>query len=53
MDPDQISEWLERLKNESGKMWRTEKIRKPWHTDTPSIQGPWNPILHKPPPNMP
>eukprot|EP00794_Sanderia_malayensis_P005631 gene5631-6327_t len=52
MEVEEISEWLERLKNESGKLWRTEKIRKPWHTDTPSIQGTWNPLLNKPPPNM-
>lgn len=47
-EPEEISQWVERLRNESGKLWRTEKIRKPWHTDTPSIQGTWNPLLNKP-----
>ncbi len=53
MEPADIGVWLERLRNESGKLWRSEKVRKPWHTDKPSIQGTWNPLLNKPAPKMP
>lgn len=45
--PDEIEEWVERLRNESGV--KVEKIRKFWHTENPSIQGTWTPFLNKPP----
>lgn len=45
--PEEIEEWVERLRNESGV--KVEKIRKFWHTENPSIQGTWTPFLNKPP----
>ena len=48
MDLSEISKALEQLRNESGKTWITDKVRKRWHTDKPSIQGTWNPLLNKP-----
>lgn len=47
MTPEKITEFVTRLRNESGE--KVEKIRKYWHTENPSIQGTWNPFLHKPP----
>ena len=46
MEVEDISEWMERLRNESGV--KLERIRKFWNTDNPSIQGTWNPFLNKP-----
>lgn len=47
MTPEKIKECVTSLRNESGE--KVEKIRKHWHTENPSIQGTWNPFLHKPP----
>ncbi|XP_057306773.1 39S ribosomal protein L43, mitochondrial-like isoform X2 [Hydractinia symbiolongicarpus] len=47
-----IWEWLERLRNESGRQWRSERLYQPWITDSPSIQGTWTPFLNKPPLNV-
>ncbi|XP_066915134.1 large ribosomal subunit protein mL43-like [Clytia hemisphaerica] len=44
-----IREWLERLRNESGRQWRSERLHQPWLSDNPSIQGTWSPFLNKPP----
>ena len=43
----QILEWLQRLRNESGKPWSTERLVKPWHTENPSIQGTWTPFTNR------
>ena len=45
--PEEIKEWIERLRNESGV--KVQKIRQFWHTENPSIQGTWTPFLNKPP----
>jgi len=51
-DDQAIWEWLERLTNESGRQWRSERLHQPWITNTPSIQGTWTPFLFKPPLNI-
>lgn len=51
-DNKAIWEWLERLRNESGRQWRSERLHQTWITDTPSIQGTWTPFLFKPPVNI-
>ena len=45
--PDEIEEWAVRLRHESGV--KVQKIRQFWHTENPSIQGTWTPVLNKPP----
>lgn len=47
MTPDQMDEWLEYHINRSGEPMK--RIRKPSHTDWPTIQGVWNPFLNIPP----
>lgn len=43
----QISELLAKLTNQSGQ--DIIRIRKPFHTDNPSIQGQWHPFTNRPP----
>ncbi|XP_022599011.1 39S ribosomal protein L43, mitochondrial [Seriola dumerili] len=43
----QISELLTKLTNQSG--LEIIRIRKPFHTDNPSIQGQWHPFTNRPP----
>uniref|UniRef100_A0AAV2LJZ4 Large ribosomal subunit protein mL43 n=1 Tax=Knipowitschia caucasica TaxID=637954 RepID=A0AAV2LJZ4_KNICA len=43
----QISELLTKLTNQSG--LDIIRIRKPFHTDAPSIQGQWHPFTNRPP----
>ncbi|XP_054608647.1 39S ribosomal protein L43, mitochondrial [Dunckerocampus dactyliophorus] len=43
----QISEVLTKLTNQSG--LDIIRIRKPFHTDNPSIQGLWHPFTNRPP----
>ncbi|KAF7657419.1 hypothetical protein LDENG_00026780 [Lucifuga dentata] len=43
----QISELLTKLTNQSG--LDIIRIRKPFHTDSPSIQGLWHPFTNRPP----
>ncbi|XP_008302963.1 large ribosomal subunit protein mL43 [Stegastes partitus] len=43
----QISELLTKLTNQSG--LDVIRIRKPFHTDSPSIQGQWHPFTNRPP----
>nr|XP_020486439.1 39S ribosomal protein L43, mitochondrial [Labrus bergylta] len=43
----QILELLTKLTNQSG--LEIVRIRKPFHTDSPSIQGQWNPFTNRPP----
>ncbi|XP_041829735.1 39S ribosomal protein L43, mitochondrial [Melanotaenia boesemani] len=42
----QISEILTKLTNQSGQ--DIIRIRKPYHTDNPSIQGQWHPFTNRP-----
>jgi large subunit ribosomal protein L43 len=43
---EEISKWLNLMTLQAGD---TEELRyrKHWHTDMPSIQGPWTPFTHK------
>ncbi|XP_053269365.1 39S ribosomal protein L43, mitochondrial [Pleuronectes platessa] len=43
----QISELLTKLANQSG--LEIMRLRKPFHTDNPSIQGQWHPFTNRPP----
>lgn len=43
----QISELVTKLTNQSG--LDIIRIRKPFHTDNPSIQGQWHPFTNRPP----
>lgn len=43
----QVSELLTKLTNQSG--LDIIRIRKPFHTDSPSIQGQWHPFTNRPP----
>ncbi|KAI4807556.1 large ribosomal subunit protein mL43 [Pseudochaenichthys georgianus] len=43
----QISEVLTKLTNQSG--LDIIRLRKPFHTDNPSIQGQWHPFTNRPP----
>ncbi|XP_026207938.1 39S ribosomal protein L43, mitochondrial [Anabas testudineus] len=45
--PAQISELLTKLTDQSG--LDIIRIRKPFHTDSPSIQGQWHPFTNRPP----
>ncbi|XP_054738976.1 39S ribosomal protein L43, mitochondrial [Anastrepha obliqua] len=49
---DDISKWLQLLKTQNGSS-SALRLRKMWHTDIPSIQGPWTPFtLRNPEDNM-
>ena len=52
LEQKEIEDALEQLRNQGGKLWISDKVRKTWHTDKPSIQGTWNPLLHKPAPDF-
>lgn len=41
---EEVVKYTEYLKNKSG--YPIVRLRKFWHTDTPSIQGVWTPFLH-------
>ncbi|XP_054838939.1 39S ribosomal protein L43, mitochondrial [Eublepharis macularius] len=43
---DEIAEIIHKLANQSG--LEIIRIRKPFHTDNPSIQGQWHPFTNKP-----
>lgn len=45
---DEISKWLNLLTLQAGDN-EEFRYRKHWHTDVPSIQGPWTPFLHQKP----
>ncbi|XP_003389470.2 PREDICTED: 39S ribosomal protein L43, mitochondrial-like [Amphimedon queenslandica] len=45
MDPSEIQWHVHLVCSSSG--IKTQKLKKPWHTDNPSIQGTWSPFLHK------
>ncbi|XP_060572648.1 large ribosomal subunit protein mL43-like [Ruditapes philippinarum] len=42
---EEISQWIGLMKGRSG--GQIMRLRKEWHTDTPSIQGVWHPFLFK------
>uniref|UniRef100_A0A336MK23 Large ribosomal subunit protein mL43 n=1 Tax=Culicoides sonorensis TaxID=179676 RepID=A0A336MK23_CULSO len=44
----EIQKWLELMKTQNGETGAM-RYRKMWHTDIPSIQGPWTPWTHKAP----
>ncbi|XP_067393122.1 large ribosomal subunit protein mL43 isoform X2 [Emydura macquarii macquarii] len=43
---DEITQLIQKLANQSG--LEVIRIRKPFHTDNPSIQGQWHPFTNKP-----
>lgn len=43
----QIAELITKMSNQSG--LDIIRIRKPFHTDSPSIQGQWHPFTNRPP----
>lgn len=43
----QIAELITKMANQSG--LDIIRIRKPFHTDSPSIQGQWHPFTNRPP----
>lgn len=45
---DEILKWLEHLKKQQTNHTGT-RIRKLWHTENPSIQGPWTPFTFRDP----
>ena len=47
-DGDQIAKWTD-LMTTQNKNSSATRLRKMWHTDQPSIQGPWTPWTHKSP----
>lgn len=44
---EEIAQLATKLANQSG--LDVVRIRKPFHTDNPSIQGQWHPLTNKPP----
>ena len=48
-EPKAIAEVFDRILTDSGRNWGTERLKKPWISMNPSIQGTWNPFLFKPP----
>lgn len=49
--PEQIAELITKMANQSG--LDIIRIRKPFHTDSPSIQGQWHPFTNRPPSTKP
>ncbi|XP_050396265.1 39S ribosomal protein L43, mitochondrial [Patella vulgata] len=45
MSDDEIYKWLEHLRGRSG--IKIARIRKPQHTENPSVQGVWHPFTNK------
>lgn len=41
---DQICQWVEHLRSRSGN--EVVRLRKMWHTETPSVQGAWTPFTN-------
>merc|ERR1712179_451651 len=48
-DDTAIWECVQRVRDQSGRSWRTERTKQPWISTNPSIQGVWNPFMYKPP----
>lgn len=45
---EEIRKWIELLRGQNGDS-SALRLRKMWHTDRPSIQGPWTPFTHRSP----
>lgn len=45
---DEICKWIELLRGQNGDSSAT-RLRKSFHTEKPSIQGPWTPFTHRNP----
>lgn len=45
MSKDEITQWIGLMKGRSGV--EIKRLRKEWHTDSPSIQGAWHPFMFK------
>lgn len=45
---EEILKWLELLRTQSGNS-KNFRLRKLWHTDSPSLQGPWTPFTFRNP----
>lgn len=45
---EEILKWLNLLRTQSGNS-KDFRLRKLWHTDSPSIQGPWTPFTFRDP----
>ncbi|XP_058811348.1 large ribosomal subunit protein mL43 [Topomyia yanbarensis] len=45
---DEIRKWVEVLKTQAGGS-SDVRLRKLWHTEVPSVQGPWTPFTHQHP----
>lgn len=43
----EINKWIQLLQSQNGD--NSIRMRKSWHTEIPSIQGPWTPFTHKDP----
>lgn len=43
-----VTKWIGLLRTQNGNS-SALRLRKMWHTDQPSIQGPWTPFTHKNP----
>lgn len=41
---DEVIKWLDLLRTQNGNS-SDIRLRKMWHTDMPSIQGPWTPFM--------
>ncbi|XP_044735384.1 39S ribosomal protein L43, mitochondrial [Chrysoperla carnea] len=45
---EEVGKWIELLRTQSGEKTNV-RFRKLWHTDNPSIQGPWTPFTFREP----
>lgn len=45
---EQLTKWIDLLRTQNANT-SAVRMRKHWHTDWPSIQGPWTPYTHKSP----
>lgn len=46
---DEIRKWVEVLRTQATGAGSGVRLRKLWHTDVPSVQGPWTPFTHQHP----
>lgn len=50
LSEEEIAQWISLMKTQNGSS-SSLRLRKMWHTDLPSIQGPWTPFTLKNPAN--